>query len=307
MHRSIIFTFCFLFSICFLFSSCNNSDDSKKQTTSNNLLSGTWESVDSQSSLRLKFTTDTLVLYTLQEHGYIELIKYQYFSYRRYDTIFVQTVEEVPLRLILIKGNFNKAVLCFYKSGKDIENHISNLLFIEQVLDVNGIEMQKFDSRNAEESSAKDIFILPLETVGVYAICYNQPDGLQSNIDIHGNRYFDLTGQNDFIVKLQPQPDFTKYLTKNIIFHYKKADGSTVPLTTYRIHDSVKSDTDQNQAFLVGYDRIPRPVINDIVNNDIKGNVLFVKIGKDAFYSTHMLAEDSIKFNQKYYMLRKYK
>ncbi|MDO8898613.1 MAG: hypothetical protein Q7V19_13270, partial [Bacteroidales bacterium] len=289
-----IFRLCFLLSVSVLFSNCNNFTYDSPQTAGN-LIYGTWESVDSKSSLRIKFTTDTLVFYTLQEHGYIELIKFQYISYRRYDTTFVQTVEEVPLRLILIKGNFNKAVLCFYKNGKGIENHISNLLFIEQVLDVNGIEIQKFDSRNAEESSAKDIFILPHETVGLYAICYNQPDGLQGNIDIHGNRYFDLTGQSDFIVKLQPQPDFTKFLTKNIIFHYKKADGSTVPLTTYGIHDSVKSDTAQNQAFLVGYDRIARSEINDIVNNDIKGNVLFVKIGKDAFYSLKMLIDDSIR------------
>jgi hypothetical protein len=292
------FLLVFIMSILTLRTAGQSPVSYHQQEKATNVLYGTWQIAEAPGSMRIKFTPDTLLLYVLQGHEYLELVKYHYTSFQHFDTIFVQTVDEVPLSYLFMLCNSNKAVMCVFKSGKGIEGHISNLTFIERVLDANGIKM---DSHTNVESFTKDIFVLPWASSGLYAICYNQQDGLQAVIDSSGNRYFDLTGQNDNIIKLQSQPDFKKFLTKNIHFHYKKTDGSTVPLTTYGIYDTVNIERSQNHAFLVGFDRIARSVINKIVDDSIHGNILFVKIGQDAFYTTRMLSGDSLLFKQKYF------
>lgn len=285
-----------------VFISFNTHTENQKQNITE-ILVGTWEDAEEGSSFRIQFSFDTLVIYTSQSDDYIELLRAEYASYHINDTIFVSTVEIKPLRFVIISLDTHSAIMCFYKQGKGIEDHISNLMVINKIKDRFGQNILSHEEIS-KKSISKDIYIFPESANGLYALCYNHSTGIMYYNDDFGNRHFDFTNENNGIIMLRTLPDIVKFLTGNIILLYKNQYGALKPYICNELNEDDSLPNNQSCALFVGFDRIARPVINRIVNDEVKGNILFIKIGKDSVYSINMLSEDSIYYEQYFHLLK---
>jgi hypothetical protein len=286
------------------FSCCNpNSYDDQDHPVTCNCLLGSWTPVVIPNSLRITFTPDSME-YGIIPNGEFYAIVSKYACQASNDTLFVQTIEEKPFRILMIRTGHEKFVFAVFKGVKGTEDHIAHAFQIEKIPGShNGKKAGIHSEVNRDIPIHPDTYILPYGFTGVFAIAYNQPDGMLPAYDSSGNKVYSFINNINFLAKVQSSPDIISYALNNMRFFYPGPDGSAIPLTSYHIFDTVSQEhlLNENHVFLVGFNRIGRCEINKIVNDTIEGNIMFLKIGKDAFYSENVLGRDSLLFAGKFH------
>jgi hypothetical protein len=297
-------------SIAILYSSCNpNSTYSSDDPVNCKFHIGSWACVGTQNNIKVTFTHDTL-LYEMYINGKnIAAINSKYSCLASNDTLFIQTIEEIPVRFHIIRIGQSQAVLAGFKGAKGIEDHIAGAFSIERIsgeenYDKPAIETGMIPEKNIEHHN----YILPDGFTGILAIAYNQPEGIMPTYDSLGNKTFSLVGNTDFLAKVQSAPDIICFAMNKIKFFYPGSDGLAIPLRSYKVFDTVPQEhlLKENHVFLVGYNRIGRHEISKIINDTIEGNILFLKVGKDAVYSENVFGTDSLLFAGEFHKLRDY-
>jgi hypothetical protein len=260
------------------------------------------------NSISITFTPDTLK-YNITLNGEdIAFINSEYTCLACNDTLFIQTIEEKPFRLQMLRTGQNNAVLAIYKATKGTEDHIAVAFLIEKVFVKNNKKEEAAVSEMYKEKAGDyDTYSLPFGFTGVMAIAYDQADGVLPAYDNLGGKIYSLVDNDDFFVKVRSGPDVIGYAMNKMKFFYEGSD-SVVPLKSYYIFDTIPQQyaPTENHVFLIGYNRIGRRFLNKIVKDKIEGNILFLKIGMDAFYSENTLATDSVWLAGKYHKLRDY-
>jgi len=298
-----------VFSFTMSFSCCNARRSQNNDTTiSYNYHWGSWQSVEISSSIKIIFTPDTLKYnITLNGEDYT-VINGEYTCLANDDTLFIQTIEEKPFRLRMIRTGQNNAVLAIYKGTKGTEDHIAFAFLIEKVsVEIHKKEEAAVSEMYQEKAGQYDTYILPFGFTGVMAIAYDQTDGMLPAYDNLGGKIYSLVDNDDFFAKVRSGPDVIGYAMNKMKFYYLGSD-SVVPLRSYYIFDTIPQQyaPTENHVFLVGYNRIGRRGFNKIANDTIEGNILFLKVGMDAFYSENTFGADSVQLGGKYYRLRDY-
>jgi len=187
-----------------------------------------------------------------------------------------------------------------------LEYNISSLLCFILKSNSNSSKVT-FDNQEVikQRKNSSDIFILPKKFSGIIAIVFNQKNGIIPNKDSTENNTFTISNTNSFLIYVQPKPDFFNYLTNNIKLYYRNSKDSLIYMPVFKYCEAIPDTTlkDSLHAFCLGYDRIGKQRINEITQNQITENILFIKISKELFYNQNSLGKDSVLYYGKYYKL----
>jgi hypothetical protein len=299
-----------LLSICIIILSvsCNNrSNNIENELCYCNIVIGKW-AVKGVSQM-IEITNDSIFWKMCIDGNHFNFINSKYSCYSSNDTVLIKTVEDIPIRIKMLRIDDEHFALALFKSLKGTEDHVAHAFLVENYFDEKiGRDSRIKLERSHENTIKHDTYILPDGFTGVLAIAYNQSDGILPTYDSFGNKTFSLVNNTDFLVKIQSDLDIIGYATNKIGFFYSYSEDSAIALRSYQIFDKVPQEQHfkDNHVFLVGFNRIGRTSINRIINDNIEGNILFLKVSKDFAYSENALATDSVFFHGKYLKISNY-
>jgi hypothetical protein len=143
------------FSIITLFTCCNPSlSKSNDNTITCNYHLGTWHSVGMPNSISITFTPDTLK-YNIPLNGEdFAFINNEYAYLACNDTLFIQTIEETPMRLLMLRTGQDHSVLAIFKAAKGTEDHIALAFLIEKETAENNQKESDIVSENIRQRLA---------------------------------------------------------------------------------------------------------------------------------------------------------
>jgi len=168
----------------------------------------------------------------------------------------------------------NKVIFSAYKGARGIENHYSDFTFIEK-------EGETIFKSVEDKQTPKDIFIVPEGYEGFCAIEFNNPNGVNAEINSAGNRIFEFDSSG--LIQTKEHEDILNIVLKNIDFYYKeKTSGQLHNFEIVNKNDLPCLILDSSKTYVLntGFNRIGRREINRKYAKNMTENIAIFKIGK---------------------------
>jgi len=130
--------------------------------------------------VRLEISQDSVKYYLTQVRNNTPLVKSAYKCEQKNDMLII----DCGLRFIFLNRG-NTVVFGSYKGGQGIENHYGDFMIVEKE---DGTVFKSVE----DKQTPKDIFIVPEGYEGFCAIEFNNPNGVDADINSAGNRIFEF-------------------------------------------------------------------------------------------------------------------
>lgn len=269
-----------------LLQSCNVGNQKPESPLTCESITGMWYGTN--ENVGMKITKDSIFWYAYKFREK-PMIADSYTCDMIGDSVEITGISS-QLRNIFYRQD-NRVIMLNYKGGR-YRDHVA--VAIEMVKNK---ETQK---HTPPITTKPDMFILPEGFTGVFAVAFNQNEGMDATFDETGNRIFEFSDPESFFMKTKAVESNFNIATLNMKILSKDAQGrlSEIRLVDRYSPQQPGFDITGIWAICYGINRVGRPIIDRIAGEKINGNIAFFEVGQPK--SNHF-TNDSILHRAEYH------
>ena len=233
-----------------------------------------------------EFKDDSLFYYLRNNNQWERVIRDKYYCKKEGDTLFCNSSDNFFSAMFI---NYKSCIVwCSFKSYIDAF-HIAEVDVVQNGKVIN-------DKKTGLVDYKSDVIILPYGFTGVFAIAFNQKDGESVKFDSCGQRVFCFSDTSDLFISTVAKENIFNIATQNIKVYYSKSSNSLEEIPVISKFMLINGDDFIDSSVYVvnmGFNRIGRKRINNVLKRSIEGNIAFFKVGKHPELLTNY---DELKF-----------